>query len=104
MKRKTTRRKKKTVKRHGRIIKRAGHLQYFDERKLYASIFSACLATHLSQTKAETVAGNVCKDIKRWIKSRKNVTSDQIFREAAKAMRRYNRDAAFMYATHRDIS
>lgn len=81
-----------------------GREELFDERKVYASCYSACLSSHISHMKAEKVAGKVTKDINKWIKTKKNVTSDQIFKETTKAIKRYNREASFMFETHRDIS
>lgn len=86
------------------IVKRRGHTENFDERKVYASCYAACLTTHIQKEQAETIAGKVCKEIKSWVKSRKSVTSTQIFQQVAQVMKRYSKDAAFMYETHRDIS
>ncbi len=86
------------------IIKRQGHKEKFDERKVYASCYAACLSTHMERTEAEMVCERVCKDMKQWITKKKEVTSDDLFKQITRAIRNYSHKAAFMYETHRDIS
>lgn len=86
------------------IIKRKGHRQEFDERKVYASIFAACLSAHVKKEEAETVANLVAREIKKWLEGREDITSDQIFRQVSEELMALNKDAAFMYTTHRDVS
>jgi len=85
------------------LVKRAGHVHVFDERKVYASCYAACLSAHVPHKEAEKICGRVCKDIKKWIKNKKLVTSGQIFKETGKSMKKYDKNASFMYLTHRDI-
>ena len=85
------------------LVKREGHVHPFDERKVYASSYASCLSSHVSPDQAEKIAEKVCRDIKKWIKNKRNVTSDQIFKEIGKSLKKYNKDASFMYLTHRDI-
>jgi len=86
------------------IVKRKGHIHVFDERKIYASCYAACLSAHIPHVEAEKICGNVCSGIKKWIMPKNRVTSDQIFKEVGRLMKKYNKDAAFMYLTHRDIA
>lgn len=86
------------------IIKRKGHRQEFDERKVYASIYSACLASHSYEEEAEATANLVVREIKKWIFDQGEVTSRQIHEKVEKELRHLNKDAAFMYDTHKDIS
>ena len=79
------------------IIKRHGHLEKFDERKVYASCYSACLNCHIEKIQAENICEKVSKEIKTWIKNKKAVTSDDIFRQLTKIINKFNKDAAFMY-------
>lgn len=90
------------MKKH--IVKRHGHTERFDERKVYASCYAACLSAHLHHEHAEKVCEKVVRDIKKWIVKKEQVTSQQIFHETAKLIRKHHTHAAFMYATHRDIS
>lgn len=86
------------------IVKRKGHTEEFDERKVYASCYAACLNTQLKEEVSEKISEKVCKEIKTWTKKKKTVSSDEIFKKVIVAIRKYNKDAAFMYETHRDIS
>lgn len=86
------------------IVKRRGHKQEFDERKLYASVFAACLSAHVKHEEVEGIANLVCKEIKKWLDKREEVTSDEIFQQAGKELEHLNKNASFMYLTHRDVS
>ena len=86
------------------IVKRAGHKEKFDERKLYASVFAACLSSHVKKEEAEAIANLVAREIKKWIGKKKEVDSNDIFKKVAEELAHLNKDASFMYKTHRDIS
>ncbi|MBI2651281.1 hypothetical protein HYX01_02325 [Candidatus Woesearchaeota archaeon] len=86
------------------IVKRKGHSEEFDERKVYASCYAACLNTQLHDAEAEKICEKVSKEIKLWAKRKKKVSSSEIFAKVIEAMKKYNKDAAFMYETHRDIA
>ena len=86
------------------IIKRRGQKQEFDERKVYASVYAACLASHTSHEEAEATANLVSREVKRWLDKRQDITSNQIFNKAWEELKHLNKDAAFMYKTHRDVS
>lgn len=89
------------------IVKRRGHIQEYDPRKIYASCFYACKNAHLHDAECKRIAAKVEKEITKFVKSaskKKTVTSTEIFLKVAKALKKYNSDAAFLFATHRDIS
>lgn len=86
------------------IVKRKGHKEIFDERKVYASVFAACLSAHLNKEEAEVNANIVTKAVKEWLDEKEGITSDQIFKKAGEELEHLSRDASFMYKTHRDIS
>lgn len=86
------------------IVKRRGHKQQFDERKLSASIYAACLSADVGKEQAATTADLVVKKVKIWIDDKKEVTSDAVFKVTAEELNHLNKEAAFMYTTHRDIS
>lgn len=86
------------------IVKRAGHTEAYDERKLYASVYAACLAVHEPPATAELVAEKVIKDINVWLKRKTEITSHDIRINAAKHLHVYNPDAAYAYKHHRIIS
>lgn len=86
------------------VVKRAGKLEKFDERKVYASCYSACLSTHMDKKEAEKICSKITNEIKKWIKPKKTVTSDQIFKQQIKLLKKHDKDAAFMFETHRDVA
>lgn len=86
------------------IVKRRGHLERFDERKVYASCYAACVVSGLPKLKAERICKRVTSEVKHWIHNKHSVSSDQILIKTAMEMRKLDRDAAFLYSTHRDIS
>ena len=87
------------------IVKRKGHKEKFDERKIYAACYSAAVSCcKMPKREAEEICEKVCKDMKKWVKDKESVTSNQIFKQTIKTIRKYNKETAFMFETHRDIS
>lgn len=86
------------------VVKRKGHEERFSERKLYRSCYCACKSAHLKTKECAKIARSVTSEVKKSAGSRKCVTSAYIHKAASKALKRRNRDAGFMYETHRDIS
>lgn len=88
----------------GHIVKRKGHKEQFDPRKIYGSVYNACLNAHLSKMESEKIAEAVTSAMEKWIAKKTGVTSQEIFEETANVLREFHEDAAFLYATHRDIA
>ena len=86
------------------IVKRKGHAEEFDERKVYASCYAACLNAQIEHKKAEKICEKVSRELKAWARKKKYADSSDIFREVIAEMKKYDKNAAFMYETHRDIS
>lgn len=86
------------------IIKRKGHKEDFYEKKLYASIYSAARISGLKEKEAENIADKILKSVLSSIKGKNCVSSDFIFKLAIKNLKKINKEIAFMYETHRDIS
>ena len=106
-KHKLTAMKSKTKKAHGmrlEIVKRKGHSEIYDERKVYGSCFFACRNAHLNEIEAEAISNHVSASVTKWIKQRKVVSSNEIFRFIIRELKHHHEDAAFLYETHRDIS
>jgi len=78
-------------------IKRQGHEEAYDERKVYASAYAACLNVRVNEKKAEKIASSVCKDVKKLLHGNKCVSSDAIFRQIIKSLGKHDKEAAFMY-------
>lgn len=85
------------------IVKRRGHDEPYDEKKLYASIFSACQVVREPVGSAELIAQKVVDNINNWLTPKHTITSNDIRREAVKHLRTYNPDAAYMYLHHRVV-
>lgn len=86
------------------IVKRAGHTEPYDERKLYASVYAACLSVRETQQTAEMIADKVSKELSEWLDKKHEVTSHDIRMHAAVHLERYNDDAAWILKHHRNIS
>lgn len=90
------------------VKKRDGHLEKFDERKILLSCYEACMNVHLSRKEcekaSELITDKLIKSLKNSFKNKKEIPSDYIFKEVIKFLSKYNRDVAFMFETHRDIS
>lgn len=85
------------------IVKRKGHIEVYDERKIYASVFAACMTLRMSDEEAELIAGMVAHEATEEFRKDKEVSAHVIHRFVAKALKKYNPDVAYMYDTHRDI-
>jgi len=86
------------------IVKRRGHTEKFDQRKLYASIYSACMAAQMTEKACEEYAKLVTEKVKKDLKKKQSTDSKTIFKLAIKHLRKKSKDAAFLYETHRDVS
>ncbi|MBI4021378.1 MAG: hypothetical protein HY369_03980 [Candidatus Aenigmarchaeota archaeon] len=86
------------------VVKRQGHKERFDERKVYASCYAACLSSHVPHREAEKICEKVSRGVKTWIAAKPAVTADQLFKEVTRQIAKHHKDAAFMYRTHRDVS
>ena len=86
------------------IVKRRGHSEPFDARKIYAAAYASCRNAHLSEMLAENIADNVQKRMEEWVADKKEVSSDDIFRQTIIILKELHPDAAFLFETHRDIS
>lgn len=86
------------------IVKRKGHKEEYDSRKVYASVYSACLTVRLHQGEAELIADKVSSEVTNWLSKKDYVTSEEIAEQVNEALEKYNPDAAYMYTTHRDLS
>ena len=86
------------------IVKRGTHAHTYDERKVYGSVYAACYVAISNHKQCEHIAGKVVKKITSFVHKKKAVASTQIFHLVILELRKHNKDAAFMYETHRDIA
>lgn len=86
------------------IVKRKGHTEDFDERKLYASVFASLVSLRMSDEEAETISHMVVDDVKKVVGKQTELNAHTLHNEAAKSLKKYHPDAAYLYDTHRDLS
>lgn len=89
---------------HRHVVKRRGHLEKFDERKIYASAYAACLSAHVPPRDAEVIASKACVAICRWVQIHTMITAHMLYEQLVRELRKHNKNAAFMYETHTDLS
>lgn len=94
--------KRKFSSRH--VIKRHGHTETFDARKVYGTVYEACMSAHVKEKQAEKIALEVSDFISKMAEKRHAITAHEIFYEVTKRLKKHHADAAFMYETHRDLS
>lgn len=85
------------------IVKRSGHPEPYDARKLYASVYSAALATREPVGSAELLAAEVVKHVEIWLAPKHEVTSNDIRRVAGSHLKQIHDGVAFQYLHHRVV-
>jgi len=83
------------------VVKRNRTIEAFDIRKLYASMYAACLSAHESTATAELVAEEISTDITRWIANKSEVTANDIRKQAGLFLTEINPHAGYLYLHHR---
>jgi transcriptional regulator NrdR family protein len=86
------------------IVKRRGHKENYDDKKVYASCYYACMSAHVPEKEAEKISKECMKKVNIWLGKKKQVTAHQIYKVTGKAIRKHDKNAAFMYETHMDVS
>lgn len=85
------------------VVKRRGHMEKFDERKIYASVYEACHVDGMKTEKAEKIASAVTNNVKKWVEKMEVVSVHQIHAQVVKELMKHHDDVAFMYDLHKDI-
>ena len=85
------------------IIKHGGYKQTekFTREKLHASIVAACLSVRTPEGQAENIARTICNSVIEWLQQRPEVTSHDIRIVAARHLKSYHPEAAYLYEQHR---
>lgn len=86
------------------LVKRSGSEEPFDSRKVYGSVYAACSALRMTQAEVELIADRAAKATEVWIAKYDHVTSDQIAKVVVREIKKFNRDAAYLYEHHTDVS
>ena len=87
------------------IVKRGGKRpsERFDRQKLHASVYAACLSVRSPEGHAAQTANAVCDIVEQWFENKLEVTSDDLRRQATKALTIHHPEAAYLYKHHRVI-
>lgn len=85
------------------IVKIHGTSQPYDEHKVYASVYAACLSVRTPSGEAEVTAKHVTKALRPWLRGKPEVTSHDIRLKAAHFLHTYNPHAAYLYKQHGTI-
>lgn len=85
------------------VVKRRGKQEKFDERKAYASVYSACMECDLGERESEKIAERLTVVLKKHFQDRKQINSTEIFGYIIERLAKEHEAVAFMYQTHRDI-
>ena len=86
------------------IVKRKGHAEKFEPKKTHRSIYKACLNASLPRKKATTIANSVTKQLQTWIRNKPYINAHTLFLKIIELIKKKDKNAAFMYETHRDIN
>lgn len=86
-----------------RIVKRKGHSEYFDSKKIYASVYAACMTLRMHGSEAELIAEMVSHEIEEQMKDKNQITTHELHKMVAENIEKYHPDAAYMYESHREI-
>jgi len=85
------------------IVKRKGHSEVYDVRKLYASVYSMCLATQATDEEAEHTADKIVDYVNMWLKKKHEVTAHDIQLVTSRYLTNLNADAGYLYSKHRGM-
>lgn len=87
------------------VVKRQGKrpMEAFDRNKLHASVYATCLSVRSPEGHARQTAEHVCNAVTAWGANKQVITSDDIRRQAAKALSPHHPEAAYLYQHHRVI-
>jgi hypothetical protein len=86
-----------------RVVHRRHTVPYM-RTKLAASIHNACMKSFGFSGEAELTAMRVIHDVEQWLEDKEEVTINDIKRQAAKALQKYNPRAAYEYLPLREYS
>ena len=86
------------------VVKRHGHAQGFDEKKVYASVYSAALNSHFTEEESENLANKILEKVLEWINDKTHVSSGEIKKQIIENLNLMKEeDVAHMYESHLDI-
>ena len=85
------------------VVKRKGHQEFYDRKKVYASVYAAALNCGYGERKSERIALRVMKEINVWVKTKKVIESQGIRKKVVESLVKIDKDVALMYKSHLDV-
>jgi transcriptional regulator NrdR family protein len=82
------------------IVKRRGHKEKFDEKKVYGSVYAACASAHYPEGKCEKIADQITKKVKKFVASKKAVTSEDLRNKIESELKKKDKELCFYYEQH----
>lgn len=79
------------------VVKRKGRKEKFDERKVYASVYSVCMSKYMNALKCENLANKITKIVSRWLKNKQEISSTEIRKKIRLELRKQGRDLVYHY-------
>ncbi|HLD80644.1 MAG TPA: ATP cone domain-containing protein [archaeon] len=82
------------------VVKRHGHIEAFDERKLYGSIYGACESAHHSEGQCERTAASVSRKVVQAVGKKGKVSSIEIRKMVERELGKISKELKFYYEAH----
>lgn len=86
------------------VIKRDGRKEKFNEGKIVKSAYDACISSGISTGDSIKISQQVLNEVKKTFGNKKEIKSNVIFQKVKGVLSKHNKECAFMYETHRDVS
>ena len=86
------------------VEKRDGRCEKFDGEKAYNIFCRVALNAHLTEKEAGKLADKAMKDLNQFLKTKRKIKSTELFKQKIKILNKYDKEAAFLYETHRDVN
>lgn len=86
------------------VIKRTGERDgEYSREKLKKSILVEAAALNIPDGQAEEIAKKACNEVEKWLKTKTEVTSNDIRLIAAKSLKKLHEDLAYIYGSREHI-
>ena len=86
------------------IIKANRAKEAFSNKKLYNSIYASCLGTQLPKKECQRIAKKIYGNVVKILRKHQCLLSEEVSATVTKAMAKHQKELAFMYKTHKDLS
>ena len=86
------------------VVKMNRTKETFNEKKLYASIYRSCLSAQLPKKNCQRIAKKIYSHVVKILRKQQCLLSEEVSATVTKAMAKHQKELAFMYKTHKDLS